>query len=202
MCINIVKLVIISFWKGSIILIKEVIVVEGRDDITAVKRAIDAEIIAVGGFGINAKVIARIKEAQKRKGVIVFTDPDFAGEKIRRIIAKRVKGIKHAYISQEEGLKDGDIGVENASPESIIKALNTAKITIEEKSNFYNMEDMYHFKLTGQPDSKKRRIMLGKELGIGYGNSAQMVSRLNNYGISEEEFIKAINKIDKELGEN
>ena len=133
MCINIVKLVILSFWKGSIILIKEVIVVEGRDDITAVKRAIDAEIIAVGGFGINAKVIARIKEAQKRKGVIVFTDPDFAGEKIRRIIAKRVKGIKHAYISQEEGLKDGDIGVENASPESIIKALNTAKITIEQK---------------------------------------------------------------------
>lgn len=183
-------------------MIKEVIVVEGRDDITAVKRAIDAEIIAVGGFGINAKVIARIKEAQKRKGVIVFTDPDFAGEKIRRIIAKRVKGIKHAYISQEEGLKDGDIGVENASPESIIKALNTAKITIEEKSNFYNMEDMYHFKLTGQADSKKRRIMLGKELGIGYGNSAQMVSRLNNYGITEEEFIKAINKIDKELGEN
>lgn len=183
-------------------MIKEVIVVEGRDDITAVKRAIDAEIIAVGGFGINAKVIARIKEAQKRKGVIVFTDPDFAGEKIRRIIAKRVKGIKHAYISQEEGLKDGDIGVENASPESILKALNTAKITIEEKSDFYNMEDMYHFKLTGQSDSKKRRIMLGKELGIGYGNSAQMVSRLNNYGISEEEFIKAINKIDKELGEN
>ncbi len=63
-------------------MIKEVIVVEGRDDITAVKKAIDAEIIAVGGFGINAKVIERIKEAQKkRKGVIVFTDPDFSLEK-------------------------------------------------------------------------------------------------------------------------
>ena len=44
--------------KGSIILIKEVIVVEGRDDIAAVKKAVDAEMIAVGGFGINAKVIA------------------------------------------------------------------------------------------------------------------------------------------------
>ena len=39
--------------KGSIILIKEVIVVEGRDDVDAVKKALDAEIIAVGGFGIN-----------------------------------------------------------------------------------------------------------------------------------------------------
>jgi ribonuclease M5 len=62
-------------------LIKEVIVVEGRDDITAVKRAVDAEVIAVGGFGINRKVIQRIQEAQKRKGVIVLTDPDFAGER-------------------------------------------------------------------------------------------------------------------------
>ena len=66
-------------------MIKEVIVVEGRDDITAVKKAVDAEIIATSGFGINAKIIERIKEAQKRKGVIVLTDPDFAGEKIRSI---------------------------------------------------------------------------------------------------------------------
>ena len=114
-------------------MIKEVIVVEGRDDITAVKKAVDAEMIAVGGFGINAKVIARIKEAQKRKGVIVLTDPDFAGEKIRKIIAKRVSGIKHAYIAQEDGIKGDDIGVENATPEVIIEALNRAKATIRSK---------------------------------------------------------------------
>lgn len=182
-------------------MIKEVIVVEGRDDITAVKQAVDAEMIAVGGFGINAKVIARIKEAQKRKGVIVLTDPDFAGEKIRNIIAKRVKGIKHAYISQEDGLKDGDIGVENAKPEVILKALENAKITVEEKNEFFDMMDMYHFKLTGSPDSKQRRILLGNKLGIGYGNANQIVSRLNNYGVSKEEFIEAIKLIEKQLGE-
>ena len=84
-------------------------------------------------------------------------------------MSKRVKGVKHAYIAQEDGLKDGDIGVENASPEVILKALENAKITIEEKNEFYTMDDMFHFKLTGSIDSKKRRIMLGKELGIGYG---------------------------------
>ena len=91
--------------------------------------------------------------------------------------------------------------MENATPEVIIKALENAKITLEEKNDFYNMQDLYHFKLAGQPDSKKRRIILGKELGIGYGNAAQTLSRLNNYGISKEEFIKAINKITEELGE-
>lgn len=182
-------------------MIKEVIVVEGRDDITAVKKAVDAEIIATSGFGINAKIIDRIKEAQKRKGVIVLTDPDFAGEKIRSIIAKRVKGVKHAYIAQKDGLKDGDIGVENASPEVIIKALENAKVTLEEKNDFFESQDMFHFKLTGQPDSKQRRILLGNILGIGYGNANQMLSRLNNYGITKEEFIEAIEAINKELGE-
>lgn len=185
--------------KGSIRLIKEVIVVEGRDDVDAVKKALDAEIIAVGGFGINAKVIERIKEAQKRKGVIVFTDPDFAGEKIRRIISKRVEGIKHAYISKEDGLKDGDIGVENACPEVILKALENAKITLEEKRNFFTMQDMFYFKLTNDSTSKVRRSMLGKILGIGYCNTTQMISRLNNYGIIKDEFTDAIEKIEKQL---
>ncbi|AOR22298.1 ribonuclease M5 [Clostridium taeniosporum] len=180
-------------------MIKEVIVVEGRDDVDAVKKALDAEIIAVGGFGINAKVIDRIKEAQKRKGVIVLTDPDFAGEKIRRIISKRVPGIKHAYIAKEDGLKDGDIGVENACPEVILNALKSAKITVEEKRSFFTMQDMFYFKLTGHSTSKIRRSILGKILGIGYCNSAQMVSRLNNYGITKEEFTNAMEKIEKEL---
>ena len=161
-------------------MIKEVIVVEGRDDITAVKQAVEAEVIAVGGFEINAKVIERIKEAQKRKGVIVLTDPDFA--------------------AQEDGIKGDDIGVENASPEVIIEALNRAKASEEIVEEIFTSEDMFYFKLTGDINSKKRRLMLGKELGIGYGNANQMLIRLNKYAISKEEFIIAIEKIEKNLG--
>lgn len=47
-------------------MIKEVIVVEGRDDVTAVKRAVEAEVIAVGGFGINAKVIETNKRSTEK----------------------------------------------------------------------------------------------------------------------------------------
>jgi RNAse M5 (EC 3.1.26.8) len=109
-------------------MIKEVIVVEGRDDIAAVKRAVEAEVIAVGGFGINEKVINKIREAQKRQGVIVLTDPDFAGEKIRKIISKRIDGIKHAYIARKDGTRDGDVGVENAAPEIIVEALKKCSL--------------------------------------------------------------------------
>lgn len=182
-------------------MIKEVIVVEGRDDIDAVKKAVEAEIIATGGFGINKRVIDRIKEAQRRKGVIVLTDPDFAGEKIRSIISKRVKGIKHAYIAQEDGIKGDDIGVENATPEVILRALNEAKVTLEEKNKEYSMEDMFFFKLTADSKARERRLKLGKELGIGYGNAKQMVSRLNNYGINKDEFVEAMKKVESIIGE-
>ncbi len=178
-------------------MIKEVIVVEGRDDITAVKKAVEAEVIAVGGFGINKRVIDRIQEAQKRKGVIVLTDPDFAGEKIRKIIAKRVPGIKHAYISRAEGTKEGDIGVENAIPEAIIKALQEAKATTGEKREEFNINDLMFFKLSADPRAKVRRELLGKELRIGYGNANQLLSRLNNYGIDKDEFVEAIKKVEK-----
>ena len=179
-------------------MIKEVIVVEGRDDVTAVKRAVEAEIISVSGFGINAKTIERIKEAQKRKGVIVFTDPDTAGEKIRKIISKRVSGVKHAYIDKQEGLKDGDIGVENASPESIRNALLNAKACISEKRNEFQFADLMYYKLTGEKDSAERRKFVAKELRIGFSNGKIMLSRLNNYGITREELEEALIKFQKE----
>lgn len=180
-------------------MIKEVIVVEGRDDVTAVKRAVDAEVISVSGFGINSKVIDKIREANKRQGVIVLTDPDFAGEKIRRIIAKRVPDIKHAYITQSEGRKGDNIGVENASPETIIKALNGAKCELKEKRNEFTIQDMHFFKLTADKDARKRRDAVGRELGIGYSNTNQLLTRLNNYGISKDEFIEAMKKVDEEI---
>lgn len=179
-------------------MIKEIIVVEGKDDISAVKRAVDAEVIAVGGYGINAAVIAKIREASIRKGVIVLTDPDFAGEHLRRIIAKRVPGIKHAYIMRKEGTKDGDIGVENASPEAIKRALAKAKASFEEKRVTFTMEDLVIFKLSGYPDSKERRQVLGKALGIGYGNSSSFLGRLNAFGIEREEFYEAVKANFKE----
>ena len=73
------------------------------------------------------------------------------------------------------------------------------KITKEEKTEFFDMQDMFYFKLTGDVTSKARRRILGKALGIGYGNAAQMVTRLNNYGITKEEFTKAIEEIEKQM---
>ena len=60
-------------------MIKEVIVVEGRDDTVAIRRAVEADTIETGGSAINQRILKRIALAQERRGVIVLTDPDHAG---------------------------------------------------------------------------------------------------------------------------
>ena len=82
--------------------IMETIVVEGRDDVSAVKRAVDAEVIEVNGFAVKKiKTLEKIKFAAEKTGVIILCDPDFAGEKIRNTIENYVPNVKHAYISRK-----------------------------------------------------------------------------------------------------
>lgn len=177
-------------------MIKEIIVVEGKDDISAVKKAVDAELIATNGYGFPKYVKERIAKASTKQGVIVLTDPDYAGEKIRREVAKIAKNCKHAYIPRDLATKDDDIGVENASPEAILSALSKARCVQTRKNTEFSMRDMMNHGLSSVENSTERRDRVGRELGIGYGNTKQFLSRLNNYGITREEFEKAIDLAD------
>jgi ribonuclease M5 len=179
--------------------IKEVIVVEGKDDISAVKRAVDADVISTSGFGITEATLQRIKSAAEKRGVIIFTDPDFAGEQIRRTISKKIPNCKHAYLPRTEAVKDGDIGIENASPESIREALSKVKTEVEGNRIEFTIEDLIKNGLTGSANATKLRDKVGRELGIGYGNAKQFLSRLNRYGITREEFNKALEKAKGEI---
>ncbi|NMA86047.1 MAG: toprim domain-containing protein, partial [Tissierellia bacterium] len=71
-------------------MIKEIIVVEGKDDIAKIKSSLDAEVVATGGFGYDGEFIQNLKTISEKKGIIILTDPDFAGEKIRKDISRRV----------------------------------------------------------------------------------------------------------------
>lgn len=173
-------------------MIKEVIVVEGKDDISAVKRAVDADLIATSGFGLNRTIIEKIKNAAKKRGIIILTDPDFAGENIRKTVQKIAPNCKHAFIPRESATKDGDIGVENASPESIREALSKVKTEVKGERCEFTMDDLYRDKLVSSPVATAMRDKVGRELGIGYGNGKQFLSRLNRYGITREEYNKAV----------
>jgi ribonuclease M5 len=175
--------------------IQEVIVVEGKDDISAVKRAVDVEMIEVNGFAVRRKsTLEKIKNAAARTGVIVLTDPDFAGEKIRKTIENYVPDVKHAYISREEGRKGDNIGIENATPEAILRALESAKFKVVVERKEFTMIDMMENGLSVGANSKMNRQKIGSVLKIGYANTKQFLNKLNNFGITREEFNEAIQK--------
>ena len=176
-------------------MIKEAIVVEGRDDEAAVKAALKAEVIITNGLGISEKTIERIKNAQERTGVIIFTDPDYPGDKIRRIISDRVPGCKHAYLPRKHSKKDGDIGIENAKPEHIRQALSKVKSQGVE-SKIFTTDHMIDGGLLMGPGARERREMMGEILGLGYGNGKQFLKRLNHYNISMEEFLEALQRVE------
>ncbi len=179
-------------------MIKEVIVVEGRDDIRAVKEAVKCEIISTNGFNYGNKLIKTLKSLQERRGLIILLDPDFEGERIRKDLAKQIPKAKHAYLPQNKATKNDNIGVENAKPEDIIEAINKARPINVEAAKVFDKKDLFQFALSGSESSSKRRAKLGEILGIGYTNAKGLLTRLNNLGITREEFLKAMERVEKD----
>ena len=89
--------------------IKEAIVVEGRDDTAAVSRALDADTIETHGFGIAESTWELLDKAYAERGLIIFTDPDHAGEEIRARLTERYPKAGHAFLSRDDAEKSGDI---------------------------------------------------------------------------------------------
>lgn len=175
-------------------MIKEVIVVEGRDDQAAISKAIEATTIATHGFGISESTFALIEKAYELRGLIIFTDPDYAGEQIRKRLTKRFPKSKQAYLPRIEATKGDNIGIENANPQSIIEALSKAQCTMTESRIEFTAEDMNFYGLVGGSGSAELREKAGKILGIGYGNGKEFLKRLNQYGVSREELENAMNR--------
>ena len=178
-------------------MIKEIIVVEGKSDIAAVRRATAADCIATGGVKIERETMREIKTAYKTRGIIVLTDPDAAGEHIRRLLSVRFPKAKHAFIPQEYATKNGDVGIENAGKDAILAALDKARAESMTPNNTFTEEDMRKYFLTGSDNAARRRAEVGAKLGIGFANGKIFLKRLNRYGITREEFLTAAQAADE-----
>lgn len=181
----------------SRLMIQEVIVVEGKDDIAAIKKAVDCECIATHGYGFSNTLLDELEEISDRRGIIIFTDPDYAGNRIRAMIREAIPNAKHAFLDQAQARRGDDIGVENASPAMIRQALMKARASLTQRRFEFDRADMLDNGFEAVPGAKERRIALSRFLNIGYGNAKQMLARLNDYGIQREEFEEAVQRLDE-----
>lgn len=181
--------------------IKEVIVVEGKDDTKRINMAVDADTIETRGSAVPEETLDLIERIAEKRGIIIFTDPDFSGEKIRKTVAEVVPNAKHAFIKKSQGVpskSDGSLGVEHASVESIQEALKHVYTEDDQADELISQEDLINAHLIGTTDAKERRKQIGEILNIGYVNGKQLQKRLRMFGISQAMFNQAIQKINQE----
>ncbi|MCC5894276.1 MAG: ribonuclease M5 [Alkalibacterium sp.] len=182
--------------------IKEVIVVEGKDDTKRLALAVDCDTIETMGSAINDDILDQIALAHDLRGVIVFTDPDGPGEQIRKIISQNVPGVKHAFLTRAEARRKfktkESIGIEHASVQAIREALDKVVEERIEAVPTVTKRFLVQEGLIGTPQARQLREALGNYLRIGYTNGKQLEKRLNMFGISEEEVKEALDEIRKE----
>ena len=176
-------------------LFKEVIVVEGRDDTRRLKEIFpDIETIETNGSAIDKPTLERIKILNETRGVIVFTDPDFPGNKIRQTVMQAVPNCKHAYLQKVDAIaKNGSgVGVEHASDEAIKAALGNLVTPKEAVIEEIETQFLFDFGLIGHPNSAKIRQKLSEALGIGYVNGKQLQKRLMMFGITKQQVVDVL----------
>ena len=179
--------------------IDNAISVEGRDDADAVSKACDAMIITTHGAGIRQETWKVIEKAYRETGIIILTDPDHAGEEIRRRLTDRFPEAIQCWMAREDAVLGDDIGVENANAAAIQSALIRAaelheaadgaapQDVVRTGDREVTAEDLSQLGLSGTEGAMKRRAAVCDKLGIGYCNSGMLIKRLRGFHIGYEE---------------
>lgn len=166
--------------------IKEVIVVEGKHDQEKILKCVDADIIVTNGTHLSKDTLDLCKRLNQSRGILVFTDPDGPGEYIRRSIIDAVGSCKHASLHLLQSKRKGKVGIEHASCEDIIEALQAASLfSVETKT--IEWSDFLELGLSGKTDSQQRRDLLSTHFKFPKSNAKTCFKYLNMMGIKISE---------------
>ena len=99
------------------------IVVEGITDVAFLQSFLDADFITTNGSDVPRETIEYIRQAKKTRDVVVLTDPDAPGKRIRDVLDQEIPGLLHAYINKADAVKKNKVGVAESNQEAVLEAL-------------------------------------------------------------------------------
>src|SRR5699024_3335591 len=144
--------------------IKEIVVVEGKTDTALLKELFEVDTIETHGLALDKKTLELIKEANKTRGVIVLTDPDFPGKKIRDQIQTVVPNCKHAFVSKKDATGKKKLGIAEANKEAVVLALeNMVSFDVDNQSITWH--EFIDLDIIG---NKQRRLLVYDLFNLGY----------------------------------
>ena len=177
--------------------ITRAVIVEGRYDKIKLDSIIDALIIPTDGFGVfksdEKKMLLR--RLAKERGLLVLTDSDGAGLVIRNYMHSVIPKdqLTHLFIPKIYGKerrkttasKEGTLGVEGMSADLLRELFAPFAADADEVAAVdpISKTDLFTDGFSGGNESKNRRILLQKALGLPENISANaLVSAINMLG--------------------
>lgn len=194
--------------------IKETIIVEGKYDKMRLSPLFDACIIELGGFQIynNKDRLALIRKIAEKSGIIILTDSDSAGFKLRHYITSAVPKaqITNVFIPNVSGKekrkarpgKENLIGVEGMTTEVLLDAFRKAGIDPEtgtsEKKEPFSKAFLYELGLSGGTGSSELRKKVCEHYSLPKMLSANSLAEILPIVTDEADFISALEEIKKQ----
>ena len=193
--------------------LKQAVIVEGKYDKIRLESLVDATIIQTDGFAIfkdkeKQRLIRRLAE---KNGILILTDSDSAGFKIRSFLGGSIKNgqVIHAYIPDVLGKekrkdapsKEGKLGVEGMRTQALVDALAKAGVLYEEvvqPSRKVEMIDLFEDGLSGGENSQAKKAAVLKYLDLPERLSTSSFLQLINTFMTYEEYKSAVESCLKE----
>ncbi|MBO5526513.1 MAG: ribonuclease M5 [Erysipelotrichaceae bacterium] len=172
-------------------MIKELIVVEGVNDTKRLQSFFDVDTIETHGMGLSKETIELVRQANEKRGVILFLDPDAPGEKIRKRLNEAIPGLKNAFVMKEDARTTKKVGIEHASGEVLKEALDHL-VSYEEFHDSLSKEEFVELGLMGMKDSSVKREKVSSFFHLGKCNAKTLFKRINMLGIGYEEIRKVV----------
>ena len=167
-------------------MIREVIVVEGKNDTKRLRSFFDADTIETHGLGLDKKTVELIRQLNEKRGVILFLDPDTPGEKIRDRLNREIPGLKNAFLMKEDARTEKKVGIEHASKEVLEKALENL-VSYGEFKNTLSRDEYIQLGLSGDEDSSLKREKVASVFHLGRCNGKSLFKRINMAGITYDQ---------------
>jgi ribonuclease M5 len=178
---------------------KCIIVCEGIHDEERIRKVFpNAFCITTNGSEISDETLKMIKNYSSEYKIIIFTDPDQPGERIRHRVLEVVPNACEAFLPKKICISKNHkkVGIEHAPLEDIKEALNNY---IDKNVNYgtLSLNDLYDLGLVGETNSSKYRTSISMKLNIGNPNAKTFLKRVNALGKTKDELLKMIGEINE-----
>lgn len=172
--------------------IDAVLVVEGKMDRDLIHSFLDCDVITTNGSEVSRETIELVRRTASTRRVIVLTDPDAPGKRIRDILNNEIPGLENAFVPKRKAIKKHKVGVAECSKETILEALEHLVKSEDASTKTIEYADLLDLGLVGGASSKEKRDILSEKLHLGECNGKTLLKRCNMLGLTKKDLMEAL----------